>query len=120
MSVVAQEGVEALDPASPDVLVAGQELLGALHSFGVAADPAFAAMRMFCHQSGSFQDCHMLLHGGERHVVERGQLGNRDLAVEGSTKDVTAGCIGKGAKDPIHLVVGESLVRITYNHLVVS
>lgn len=62
----------------------------------------------------------MLLDCGERHVVRRREIRDRDFADERSPHDVAPRGVGESTEDPIHLVVADVGTRHMCNHLVVD
>ena len=82
------------------------------------ADHALGAADLpLCHQARALQDGYVLLDGGKRHVVLRGELADRRVGEHDARQDVAARHIGERAE---HLVERDGGRRSTYNHLVVD
>lgn len=78
---------------------------------------ALTALRALGHETRLFKDGHVLLHGRERHVVPRGERGDRrGFPAKQPRDDVAAGGIGKSVEKTVGVGTGESG---TYNHMVV-
>jgi hypothetical protein len=88
----------------PSRLELRQQLIRATDRLGVAGHALRATILPLRHQPRPFKDSHVLLHGGERHLVPPGQLADRGVGVEYSREDVATGGIGQCAEQLIQLV----------------
>ena len=61
----------------------------------VAGDALGASILPLRYQPGTLQDGHVLLHGGKRHVVVRGELAHGRVSVHDPRQDVATGGIGE-------------------------
>jgi hypothetical protein len=86
------------------------------HGVGIARHALRAAVSPLGHQLRAFQHGHVLLHGGKRHLVSRGQFADRCVGVHHTRQNVAPRGIGQGPEQLVQ-VVGRSLA--TYNHMVV-
>ena len=101
----------------PAFLELGEQTVHAAYRVRVAGDALSAAVLPLGHQAGSFQNGHVLLHGGKGHVVASGQLGDGRLCGHDPRQDVAPCRVGEGAEQVV-----ESLARrySMCNHLVVD
>ena len=76
-----------------------------------------AAVLPLRHQARALQDGYVLLDGGKRHVVVRGEFAHRRLSVHDPRQDVATRGIGERPEQLVQ-VVRHSVP--TYNHLVVD
>ena len=101
----------------PAFLELREQTVGAAQGVGIPGDALRAAILALGHQVRALEDGDMLLHGGKRHVVAGGELGDRRLRGHHPCQDVAPGRIGKRAEQLI-----ERLARChaLCNHLVVD
>lgn len=101
----------------PPCLELRQQAIGQAHGVGIAGDALGAAVLALRHQPRPFEHGHVLLHGGERHVVVLGQLADRGLRVHHAVQDVAPRGVGER---PEELIQGFRARLLSYNHLVVD
>jgi hypothetical protein len=92
-----------------------EQTVGSAHGVRVASHALRAALFSFGDELRSFEHGHVLLHGGERHLVTRGQLTDGRVGRHDPGQDVSPRGIGQRAEQ---LFEGPRC-RLTYNHMVV-
>ena len=80
----------------------------------IRPDELFAAVSSLGDEIGPLEHSHVLLDGGEAHVVATGQRRHRYVLEHRPADDVATRAIGKRPEDPVDVLVGERF----YNHLV--
>ena len=100
----------------PSFLELGEQTVRAPYGVRVAGHALGAPVLALDHQARPFQHGHVLLHGGKRHVVAGGQLGDGRFRRHHSRQDVTARRIGEG---PEQVIEGLARGWSIYNHRVV-
>ena len=89
--------------------------MGPAHGVRVASHALRAAVSSFGDQLGSFENRHVLLHGSERHVVVRRQLGDRRVGIHHPGQDVASCGVGQRPEE----LVEDPWRGLTCNHMVV-
>lgn len=102
-----EQGVQTIHPAAPDLFVPIQQLLRPPEDLGIGAYEPFPTVRMLGDQTCAFEHGHVLLDGGEGHLVVLSQPRHRRLTQQGSADDVAAGPVREGTEQPIDLIVGQ-------------
>jgi hypothetical protein len=110
-----QQLVQPDDAHEPAFLEFREQLVGAAHGVRVASHALRAAVSSFGDQLGSFEHGHVLLHGGERHVVVRRQLGDGRVGIHYPGQDVAPCSVGERPEQ----LIEDTRRRLTYNHMVV-
>jgi hypothetical protein len=72
-----------------------QQLIGPVHGVEVAGDALRPAVLPLGHEVRTFQHGHVLLYGGKRHVIARGQFTDRRVGVHDPRQNVAARGIGQ-------------------------
>ena len=90
-------------------------MVGPAYGARITSHTLRAAVLPLGDQLGSFEHGHVLLHGGKRHLIARGQLADGRVGVHHPGQDVAPRGVGQRA---------EQLVKrvrrwLTYNHMVV-
>ena len=100
----------------PPLLEFTEQASRAAQGLGVAGHTLGAAVFSFGDQPGTFEDGHMFLDGGKRHVVAGGKLADGCIGVHDPLQDVAPRGIGER---PEQLVQAARRLAI-YNHMVVD
>ena len=100
----------------PAFLELREQTVGAAQGVGIPGDALRAAILALGHQVRALEDGDVLLHGGKRHVVAGGELGDGRFRGHHSCQDVAPGRIGEGAEQVIE---GRARCGTLCNHLVV-
>ena len=90
-------------------------MVGPAYGARITSHTLRAAVLPLGDQLGSFEHGHVLLHGGKRHLIARGQLADGRVGVHHTRQDVAPRGVGQRAEQLIE-VVRRWLI---YNHLVV-
>ena len=101
----------------PAFLELREQTVGAADGGGIAGHTLDTAVLPLDHQARSFEDGHVFLHGGKRHVVTSGQLCDRRFGDHHARENVTPRRIGES---PEQLIQSLARCRSIYNHLVVD
>jgi hypothetical protein len=109
--------VEATDARLPTLLELRQQAIGPAHGVRIAGHTLGTTVLPFGHQLRTFQNGHVLLHGGKRHRVLRRQLADGGVGVHHARQNVAPGGIGQRPEHQVE-VVGRGL--LIYNHMVVD
>ena len=94
-----------------------EQASGLPQSSRIADHPLGAAVLPLRHQARALQDGYVLLDGGKRHVVVRGEFTHGRVGVHDPRQDVAARGI---SERPEHLVQSLRRRLPIYNHLVVD
>jgi hypothetical protein len=97
------------------VLEFREQTVGSPHGVRVASHALRAALFSFGDQLRSFEHGHVLLHGGERHLVTRGQLTDGRIGGHDPGQDVSPRGIGQRTEQ----LVQSPCCLLTCNHVVV-
>ena len=90
-------------------------MVGPAYGARITSHTLRAAVLPLGDQLGSFEHGHVLLHGGKRHLIARGQLADGRVGVHHPSQDVAPRGVGQRAEQLVE-VVRRWLI---YNHLVV-
>jgi hypothetical protein len=85
----------------PALLELREQSSGPPQSIRVAGHALRAAVLPLRHQARPLQDGHMLLDGGKRHVIVRGEFAHGRVVIHDPRQDVATRGIGEGPKQPI-------------------
>jgi len=94
-----------------------QQSIGTTHGVRVTGHALRATVLPLGHQMRTFQHGDVLLHGGKRHLVSRGQLADGRIGVHHACQDVAPRGISQRPEQMVQ-VVGRRLS--IYNHMVVD
>lgn len=78
----------------PLLLELGEQRAGTAHGVWIPGHALCAAVLPFGDQLGTFQDGDVLLNGGKRHLVPRGQFADRRVRAHHASQDVAPRGIG--------------------------
>jgi hypothetical protein len=93
-----------------------EQTIGTTDSVGVACHTLRAAVLRLGDQLSTFQNGDVLLHGGKRHRVSRGQLADGGVGGHDARQDVAPRGVGQC---PEQLIEGLGRWLLKYNHMVV-
>jgi hypothetical protein len=85
----------------PALLELREQSGSTLQRIRVAGHALSASILALRYQPGALQHGHVLLHGGKRHVVVRGELAHGRVGVHDPRQDVAARVIGERPKQLI-------------------
>ena len=88
----------------PALLELGEQSSGPPQGIRVAGHALGAAVLALRHQARALQDGHVLLDGGKRHVVVRGEVAHGRVGIHDPRQDVATRGIGEGPKQLIQSV----------------
>lgn len=103
------------DAHQPAFLELREQMVGPAHGVRITGHTLRAAVLPLGDQLGSFEHGHVLLHGGKRHLIARGQLADGRVRVHHPGQDVAPRGVGQRAEQLVE-VVRRWLI---YNHMVV-
>ena len=101
----------------PAPLELREQAVGPAHRVGVAGHALGPPVLALGHEVGPFQHGHVFLHGGERHVVARGELAHRRFRAHDTRQDVAPRGVGQR---PEEMIEGVRRGLTIYNHVVVD
>jgi hypothetical protein len=81
-----------------------EQPIGTAHGLGVAGHAPCATVLVLDHQPGAFQHGHVLLHGGERHLVSRGQFADGRVGAHHTRQDVAPRGVGQRPEQVVHVL----------------
>jgi hypothetical protein len=88
----------------PALLELREQPSGPPQGIRVAGHALGAAVLALRHQARALQDGHVLLDGGKRHVVVRGEVAHGGVGIHDPRQDVATRGIGEGPKQLIQSV----------------
>jgi len=88
----------------PALLELCEKARGTTHGIWVAGQTLGTAILQLRHKAGTLQHGHVFLHGGERHVVMRGEFAHGRVGVHDPRQDVATRGIGERPKQLIQSV----------------
>jgi hypothetical protein len=94
-------------------------MLGPPDGVDVAPHELLAPTALLDDEIGAFEHRHVLLHGGEAHVVGTSERRDRRVGLHRAPDDVTTSAVGERLEHPIDLIVVQLVADSIYNHLVV-
>lgn len=109
--------VQTLYSYVPPLLELAEQSRRATQSVRVPGHTLGTAVLAFRDEPGTFQDRHVFLDGGKRHVVVGGELTHRRVGVHDPLQDVATRGVGEC---PEELVQAARRGLSIYNHLVVD
>jgi hypothetical protein len=79
-------------------------VVGPAHGVGIAGHALGSAVLPLGHELRALEDGHVFLHGGERHLVARGQLADGRVGVQYASQDVAPRGVGERAEQLVEVV----------------